>query len=126
MFLYLDRIQTISIICSLFFLIFIIELIRKKKLKEAYALLWLFFSVVFLFFSFWKTGLDYFAAIFGIFYPPALLFLILIVAIILILVQFSVIVSKQNDDIRKLAQELALLKAAKRKKKTNHAKNDGA
>jgi hypothetical protein len=105
-----DRIQIISIISSILFLVFVIELIRKKKLKEAYALLWLIFAFIFLFFSMWKTGMDYFAKLVGIYYPPAFLFLILITAIIMILIQFSVIVSDQNEKIKKLTQEIALLK----------------
>lgn len=106
-----DKIQIISLVGSFSFLAMIFELIRQKKIKEAYALLWLFFGAIFLFFSYWKAGLDYFSAMFGIFYPPAFLFLILIIAIILILVQFSVVVSSQNEKIQKLTQEVALLKS---------------
>jgi len=113
----LDRIQIISIFSSILFLFFILELIRKKQLKEAYALLWIIFSFIFLFFSCWKTGMDYFAARVGIYYPPAFLFLILIVAIIAILVQFSVLVSLQGEKIRILTQEITLLKTKLESKK---------
>lgn len=106
----LERIQIISILGSTVFLALTFELIRKKLVKEAYAILWLAFGVIFLFFSCWKRGLDYFAALVGIYYPPALLFLILILALILILIQFSVVISSQNQKIKQLAQELALLK----------------
>lgn len=106
----LERIQIISIIGSTGFLAVTIELIRKKLVREAYAILWLTFGVIFLFFSLWKRGLDYFASIFGIYYPPALLFLILILALVLILMQFSVVLSSQNQKIKQLAQEIALLK----------------
>jgi len=105
-----ERIQIISILASFFFLYFVVQLLRKKNLKEAYAILWLGFGMVFLFFSFWRKGLDYFAGLVGIYYPPAFLFLILITAIIMILMQFSVVLSKQNDQIRVLIQEQALLK----------------
>lgn len=106
----LEKIQIISLILSISFLLFIFELIRRKKVKEAYAILWLFFAAVFILLSIWKDGLDYLSAIFGIYYPPAFLFLFLIVAIILILIQFSVVVSGQNEKIKKLTQELGLLK----------------
>jgi hypothetical protein len=105
-----EKIQIISLIGSLFFLIFIFELIRRKRIKEAYSILWLLFGLIFLFFSFWKNGLDYFSSIVGIYYPPAFLFLIMIVSIILILVQFSIIVSSQDEKIKKLAQEIAIMK----------------
>lgn len=110
MFACIEKIQLIAIIGSIVFLAVIFELIRVKLIKEAYALLWLLFGLIFLFFSFWKQGLDYFASKIGIYYPPALLFLIMIVAIIFILVQFSIVISSQNNKIKTLTQELALLK----------------
>ena len=110
MFEHLERIQVISTIGSLAFLAFILRLIKTKMLKEAYAILWLLFGTVFLICSVWKKGLDYFAALAGIYYPPALLFLIMIIALILVLIQFSIVVSSQNDKIRQLTQEIALLK----------------
>lgn len=109
MFEHLERIQIISTLGSLAFLAFILRLIKTKMLKEAYAILWLLFGTVFLICSVWKRGLDYFAAIAGIYYPPALLFLIMIIALILVLIQFSIVVSSQNDKIRQLSQEIALL-----------------
>jgi len=114
----LERIQIISIIGSLCFLIAISHLIRTKMLKEAYAILWLLFGAVFMIFSIWKKGLDFFAALVGVYYPPALLFLILIIALVLILIQFSVVISSQNDKIRILCQELALLKKSIEKSET--------
>lgn len=106
-------IQILSIIGSLIFLTTIVELIRKKLLKEAYAIIWLIFGGLFLFFSCWRKALDYISLYIGIFYPPALLFLLLIIAIILVLIQFSVVISKQNDQIKKLTQEITLLKQQK-------------
>ncbi len=105
-----DRIQLISLAGSLFFMLGILELIRRQKIKEAYALLWLVFGGIFILFSFWKRGLDYFAAIVGIYYPPALLFLLLIVAELLILINYSIVISSNNDKLKNLSQELALLK----------------
>lgn len=106
----MQTIQIISIIGSTAFLITIIELIRKKYLKEAYAIIWLIFGFLFMFFSCWREALHYISLSIGIYYPPAMLFLLLIVAITLILIQFSVVISKQNDQIRTLTQEIALLK----------------
>lgn len=112
----MQTIQIISITGSLLFLIIIIELIRKKLLKEAYAIIWLVFGCTFLFFSCWRKALDYISLAIGIFYPPAMLFLLLIIAITLVLIQFSVVISRQSDQIKTLTQELALLKQQKNQK----------
>ncbi len=106
----MEKIQLIAIVGSLVFMIGVIELIRRKQIKEAYALLWLIFGGVFIIFSLWKKGLDFIAALVGVYYPPALLFLILTIAIVLVLIQFSVVISRNNDRIKNLTQEVALLK----------------
>ncbi len=120
---HIEKIQIISIIGSLAFLVMIARLIKNSMLKEAYSILWLIFAAVFLVFSCWKDGLDYFAAMVGIYYPPAMLFLILIIALILVLVQFSVIISSQSDKIRALTQELALLRNEFRNSKKDTGKS---
>lgn len=104
------RIQIISIIGSLFFIGFILELIRRKKLKEAYALIWGIMSIFFLVLACWIGGLIFVSKKIGIEYAPATLFLVLLITVILILIQFSVIISSQVDKIKNLGQELALLK----------------
>jgi len=85
-------------------------LIRSQRLKEEYSLLWIFFSLVFMVFSFWREGLDYVSEFLGVAYPPAALFMILLMAIFLILIEFSIIISKLADKNKSLAQEIGLLK----------------
>ncbi len=104
------RIQIISIIGSLIFTFFILELIRRKKLKEAYALIWVIMGLFFFILACWVEGLGFVSKQIGIVYAPATLFLVLLVTVILILIQFSVIMSSQVDKIKSLSQELALLK----------------
>ncbi len=105
----LNIIQYIAISGSVLFIILIIELIRKKRIKEEYSLLWLFFGFVFLFISIWKNSLDYIARILGIAYAPAALFLILIIAIMSILIHYSLVISRLADNVKKLTQTLGLL-----------------
>ncbi len=104
------RIQIISIIGSLVFTLFILELIRRKKLKEAYALIWIIMSIFFLVLACWVDGLGFVSKLIGIYYAPATLFLVLLLTVLLILIQFSIIISNQADKIKSLSQESALLK----------------
>jgi len=96
--------------CSIILFLFIMYLIRSQRLKEEYSLLWIFFSLVFMVFSFWRNGLDYVSEFLGVAYPPAALFMILLMAIFLILIEFSIIISKLSDKNKSLAQEIGLLK----------------
>jgi hypothetical protein len=105
------RIQYIAIAGSILFLLFILELIRRKKIREAYSLLWLFFGVVFLFFSILRNCLENLAAFLGIAYAPAAIFILLLMAVIFVLIQFSVILSRLSEQNKKLIQEIGTLKA---------------
>lgn len=107
----LERIQIVALAFSIIFLLFIFELIRNKKIKEAYGILWLFFAVGFIVLAVWKKGLIYLSDLLGIYYAPASLFLFLNAVIVLILIQFSIVISDQNEKIRRLVQEIGLLKA---------------
>jgi len=102
--------QYIAIAASIGLFIYILYLVRNKRIKEEYSLLWLFFSVVFIFFSVWREGLESFAKIVGIAYPPAALFIILLLAVFLILIEFSRIISRLTDRTIALAQEVAIIK----------------
>jgi len=102
-------IQILSIFGSLAFLALIIFLIRIRRLKEEYAILWLFFGLIFLFLSIFRKLLEFISSLLGIAYPPAALFLILILAVITILIHFSLVISKMKDKQKQLAQQIALL-----------------
>jgi hypothetical protein len=103
------KIQILSMIGSIMFLLFIFRLIIKEKIREAYSLLWLFMGVIFLVLSIWRNLLDNFGLMVGIAYPPIAVLLVMIMCVILILIQFSVVVSIQTDKIKSLSQEIGLL-----------------
>ena len=104
-----NKIQIIAVIGSVLLFFFILELIRKKKIKEEYSLLWLFISIIFFVVSLFRNMLDNLSRFVGIAYPPVAFLLILIMAIFLILIQFSIIISKQAENNKNLTQEIGLL-----------------
>ncbi len=105
------KIQILSIIGALTFMFLIFRLIAKGKLREEYSIIWIVCTIILLVFSIWRNGLDVLAKILGVFYAPALIFLAAIFAIIVFLVHLSVVNSKQHEQIKKLSQEMALLKS---------------
>ena len=107
----MSKIQLISTIGSICFLLIIFYSVRQKKLKEAYAILWIFSGLIMLMLSVWTDCLRTISELIGIIYPPATLFLFIVCGIILILFQYSLLLSKNQERISRLAQEIALLKA---------------
>ncbi len=73
-------------------------------------MVWLAFALVFIVFSFWRGGLDFFAGLIGVVYPPAAVFLLMLSAVFIILIQFSVIISKLSNNNKSLVQEMGILK----------------
>lgn len=104
------RIQILAIVGSVLLILFIIELIRRKRLREEFSILWLGMGFVFLVISLFRGLLDKFSYFVGIGYPPAALFLILIMGLTVILIHFSVAISELKEANQKLSQEIGLLK----------------
>ena len=97
-------------IASVLLLLVVFELIRSRRLRERYALLWLLTGVVLLVLSLWRGGLNTIAGWFGISgYPPAILFAVGILFILLVLLHYSTVISRLSDQSTILAQRLALL-----------------
>jgi hypothetical protein len=107
----LIKVQIIVGVISLILLFVTFELIRKKRLREEYAILWLFTGVVVLLFSLWPEFFlsQFFVKITGIFYLSAVV-LIAFSFLLLIVLHFSVVISKLTSQQKDLAQRYALLK----------------
>jgi hypothetical protein len=103
------RIQIVSIIGACALLLAILELVRRRRLLERYALLWLFSGVVLLALAIWRGALAQLASVVGIAYPPNALFVVAFAFVLLLLLHFSVAVSRLTDQTKVLAQRLALL-----------------
>lgn len=105
-----NRIQIFSVLGSALMFFFIISLIKRRKLKEEFAILWLMIFATFLVISIFKPILEMIAKVAGIYYPPAALLLLLILGIMMILVHYSMVITKLSEQNKLMAQELALLK----------------
>ena len=101
---------TIAAAIASFLLLVVLELIRSRRLRERYALLWLLTGVVLLVLSAWRGGLNTIADWVGVTgYPPAVLFAVAVLFILLVLLDYSTVISRLSDQNTVLAQRLALL-----------------
>ena len=102
------RAHIASIVFALVVFCGVFELVRRKRLRERYALLWLGAGFVLLVMAVWKQGLRTFSNAVGIYYPPNAFFVLAFAFVLLLLVHFSTTVSRLADQTRVLAQRLAL------------------
>lgn len=103
------RVSVVAAVAALFLLVVILELIRRRRLQERYALLWLLTGLVMLVLALWRGALSRLADLVGIAYPPSALFVLGSLFILIVLLHYSTVISKLADQNRILAQRLALL-----------------
>jgi cell division protein FtsW (lipid II flippase) len=99
-------------IASIVLVLVVLELIRSRRLRERYALLWLLTGLVLTALSLWRDGLNTIAGWLGVeSYPPAVLFAVGILFILAVLLHYSTVISRLSDQNVVLAQRLALLES---------------
>jgi hypothetical protein len=107
----MDRMMIFGLVASVGALVFIVELVRQRKLREDYSLLWLATAIVLIVLSLSRPLLDQIAGLLGVTtYPPAALFLVAIVFLLFILLHFSTVVTRLSRENKAIAQEMAILR----------------
>jgi hypothetical protein len=96
-------------IASLTLLVAVLELVRRRRLREKYALLWIVTSVVLLVLSVWRDAVDQIAGLVGVSYAPAIIFAIAVLFILVVLLHYSTVVSTLADRTVTLSQQNAIL-----------------
>jgi len=91
-------------------LIFIIETVRRRRLREEYAWLWVLIGVVILVLSLWQGLLRAITSLLGIELPINTVFFFGLMLVVFINLHFSVKISQLTDQVKRLTQELALKK----------------
>ena len=103
------RLQTVALVCAALLLLAVLELVRRRRLMERYALLWLLAGAVLLGLAAVGGALEPIAALMGIADAPNALFFIAFGFVLLLLLHFSTVISRLTDQTKVLAQRLALL-----------------
>ena len=102
-----QRFEIIAVSVVICLLIF--ELIRRRRLMERYAILWLLAGVTVVVLSVGQGLLVKLTHAAGISYAPSAVFAIAFLFVLAMLVQFSITISRLSDQNTALAQRLALL-----------------
>ena len=106
-----DRVQVVSLAVSVLLLLVVFELVRRRKLTEEYSFLWILSALSLVLLSVKRQILDATARWLGVYYPPAVLLMVLILMVFVASLCFSVIVSRQRQQIERLIEETAILAA---------------
>jgi hypothetical protein len=103
------KLQLLAIAASGILLLIIFELLRRRRLIERYALIWLGSGVVLLVLAVWTGLLEIVSKALGIAYPPNALFAFAFGFVLLLLMHFSIAISRLSGETKVLAQDVARL-----------------
>ena len=103
------RIQIVAILVTGGLFVLVFELVRRRRLMERYALVWLAASSILLVLAIWKGLLNELAHAVGIYYAPSALFVVAFGFILVLLLNFSLVISRLADQNKVLAQRVGML-----------------
>ena len=103
------RVQIVAIVVTVLLFGLVLELVRRRRLVERYALLWMSAAFALLVLAVWRDLLNIGSDFLGIAVPANALFLVAFGVIFVLLLHFSVASSRLGDESKILAQEVARL-----------------
>jgi hypothetical protein len=101
--------QIVALIATLAIFLLVLDLVRRRRLAERYALLWMLAGVALLALAIWTSGLDLLADLMGIQEPANAIFILAFGVISVLLLHFSVAITRLSEETKILAQESARL-----------------
>lgn len=90
----------------------IIVMLLRRQLREKYAILWLLIGITILVLSIFPSLLIGLSAFLGVEIPANLIFALSIVLLVGVSLHLSWELSQAEDEIRKVAEEVAILRSA--------------
>ncbi len=114
--------RIIILVAGLGLFLFVFELVRKKKFREELSLMWLLLALIIASGSVIDLITDPLAKKLGVYYPPALVFMLVIMVLIISFFYFSFVTSDLKSKVKELTQKVALLEFELRQKKEKDEK----
>jgi hypothetical protein len=103
------HVEIVALLGAGAWLALVIEMIRRRRFSEGYALLWLLSGVAVLVLALWRDLLEVLARALGIFYAPTALFVVAFGFVLLLMVQQSAMICELQQRNNDLAERLALV-----------------
>jgi hypothetical protein len=103
------RTQIIMILIGIAMLLFVLNMVRRKQVREQYALLWIISAVVITFAATFIKFVEKLSHLVGVYYPPAFLFLLAILLMFTLQFHVTTVISNLREQNRSLTQDLGLL-----------------
>jgi hypothetical protein len=105
--------RAFAILVSISTFLVVMELIRRRRLREEYAFLWVLTTVGMMVLATWYGLIEWITQVIGAVAVTTTLFLFALLFLLLISVHFTTVISRLTVQVRRLTQELAILQASR-------------
>jgi hypothetical protein len=102
--------KVFAIIASFLIMAIVVELVRRRKLREEYSWLWLITGGVIVFLVIWYELLVFLTHLIGAVAPTTTLFIFGLLFFMIISLHYSIEITKLSRQVKEMAQQIALLK----------------
>ena len=102
-------VSILATVASIVLLLAVLELVRRRRMREKYALLWILTALVLLVLSIWRGAVSTIAESLGVSYGPTVLFAVGALFVLVVLLHYSTVISALTDRTVNLAQRIAIL-----------------
>ena len=106
-----SRSQIVAAITAVLLVVYVLNLVRRKRLSEEYSVLWVVATVGATVLAFWTDVLHAVTRLFGAVYDTSTIFFFGFVFVFMSLLQHSMKLTRLEHENRALARALALEKA---------------
>jgi hypothetical protein len=106
----MTRAQLIAALVAVLLVLAVLELVRRRRLSEEFSLLWVAASVGAALLAFWGGLLTAITRALGALYETSTIFFFGILFVLVVLVYYAVKLTALTQEVRRLAQEAALLR----------------
>jgi hypothetical protein len=103
------RTQVFVVMIGIAMLLFILNMVRRKRVREQYSLLWIMAVLVMTLAAVFIRAVERLSHLVGVYYPPAFLFLVAILLMLVLQFHVSTVISSLREQNRSLTQDLGLL-----------------
>ena len=102
--------KVFAVVASFLLMALVIELVRRRKLREEYSWLWLLTGAVIVALVIWYDFLVVVTHLIGAIAPTTTLFIFGLLFLMLISLHYSIQISRLSHQVKEMGQQIALLK----------------
>ncbi len=99
-----------ALAACLLLVVFLVWLLRTRRLREKYAITWLVVGLGVCVFGAFPTAVEWMADLVGVETPSNLLFALALIVLLIVCIQLSTEITTLEEETRTLAEEVALLR----------------